>query len=126
MKGASLVTPVFKRLEGKVALITGGASEIVENTARLYTQYDANVVIADNQDVLGQLLCKELGQDETISYIHCDVTKENEVKDAVNFTKSKYGTVDIMFSNAGIIAKSDSHRLSSDNTDFKNNVQLNK
>ncbi|KAF9591424.1 hypothetical protein IFM89_004122 [Coptis chinensis] len=125
MKGASLVTPVFKRLEGKVALITGGASEIGESTARLYTQYGAKVVIADNQDVLGQLLCKELGRDETISYIHCDVTKENEVKDAVNFTKSKYGTVDIMFSNAGIIAKSDSHRLSSDNTDFKNIFDVN-
>ncbi|PIA59520.1 hypothetical protein AQUCO_00400422v1 [Aquilegia coerulea] len=125
MTGASLLTPIFKRLEGKVALITGGASGIGESTARLYTRYGAKVVIADIQDKVGGLVCKGFGSDEIISYTHCDVTQVNDVKNAVDFTKSKYGKLDIMFNNAGIIGKNERHLVKSDMEDFKRVFDVN-
>ncbi|KAE8680555.1 Secoisolariciresinol dehydrogenase [Hibiscus syriacus] len=88
---------VAKRLEGKVALITGGASGIGESTTRLFIKHGAKVLVADIQDELGQSLCKHLGTPETISYIHCDVTSESDVRNAVDLAISKYGKLDIMF-----------------------------
>ncbi|KAG8376711.1 hypothetical protein BUALT_Bualt09G0092300 [Buddleja alternifolia] len=101
MSATSLATSMVNKLQGKVALITGGASGIGEATAKLFTRYGAKVIIADFQDDRGQALCKELGS-TTISYVHCDVTKESDVKNAVDFAVSKHGKLDIMFNNAGI------------------------
>ncbi|XP_021619777.1 secoisolariciresinol dehydrogenase isoform X2 [Manihot esculenta] len=74
-----------RRLEGKVALITGGASGIGECTARLFVQHGAKVLIADVQDNLGKSLCQEFGsQEDIISYVHCDVTSDSDVQNAVD------------------------------------------
>jgi NAD(P)-dependent dehydrogenase (short-subunit alcohol dehydrogenase family) len=54
-------------LEGKVAIITGGASGLGESTARLFVQHGAKVVIADIQDDLGHSLCNELDPEEKTS-----------------------------------------------------------
>ncbi|KAJ8754764.1 hypothetical protein K2173_012153 [Erythroxylum novogranatense] len=94
------------QLEGKVALITGGASGIGEATARLFLRHGAKVVVADIQDELGHSLYQELGSDDqTFSYIHCDVTCECDVQKAVDFAVSNYGKLDIMYNNAGIQGK---------------------
>ncbi|KAJ1375519.1 Short-chain dehydrogenase/reductase SDR [Sesbania bispinosa] len=93
---------IARRLEGKVALITGGASGIGESAARLFSRHGAKVVIADIQDELGHSVCKELGP-SSASYVHCDVTNENHIENAVNTTVSKYGKLDIMYNNAGIV-----------------------
>ena len=77
------------RLEGKVALITGGSSSIGESTARLFSKHGAKVVIADIQDELGHSVYKELNPQST-SFVHCDVTKETDVENAVNHAISKY------------------------------------
>ena len=92
MGSASLLSVAAKRLEGKVALVTGGSSDIGECTARLFSKHGAKVVIADIQDDLGHSVCKDL---DSSSYIHCDVTKENHVENAVNTAVSKYGKLDI-------------------------------
>jgi NAD(P)-dependent dehydrogenase (short-subunit alcohol dehydrogenase family) len=92
----------FCRLEGKVALITGGASGIGETSARLFVRHGAKVLIADVQDDLGHSVCKDIDDSEIISYIHCDVTIESDVEKAVDMAVSKYGKLDIMFNNAGI------------------------
>ncbi|KAH9623526.1 hypothetical protein KSS87_014700 [Heliosperma pusillum] len=88
------------RLEGKVAIITGGASGIGECTAKLFAKHGAKVVIADIQDDLGQSICKELGPSAT--FVHCDVTNEAHVENAVDYTMAQYGKLDIMHNNAGI------------------------
>nr|H9BFQ0.1 RecName: Full=Tropinone reductase-like 1 [Erythroxylum coca]AFD32319.1 tropinone reductase-like 1 [Erythroxylum coca] len=90
-----------KRLEGKVAIITGGASGIGACTAELFHENGAKVVIADIQDDLGQALATKLGG--KACYIHCDVSKEDDVINLVDTTVAKYGRLDIMFNNAGII-----------------------
>lgn len=93
---------IFRRLEGKVAVITGGASGIGECTARLFVKHGAKVVLGDIQDDLGRAICEELNPEAAISYLHCDVTKESDVRGAVDTAISKYGKLDIMLSNAGI------------------------
>ncbi|CAI9115480.1 OLC1v1016385C1 [Oldenlandia corymbosa var. corymbosa] len=98
---SSAASSSFKRLEGKVAIITGGASGIGEFTAKLFAKHGAKVVIADIQDDRGQSICEKTDA-VAISYVHCDVTKESDVKNVVDVTVSKYGKLDIMFSNAGI------------------------
>ncbi|CAL5441424.1 unnamed protein product [Camellia sinensis] len=95
------------KLQGKVAIITGGASGIGEATARLFANHGARaVVIADVQDQKGQKLAETIGAHRCI-YLHCDVTDEDQVKSMVESTVQIYGQLDIMFSNAGIISSSD-------------------
>ncbi|KAF7001653.1 hypothetical protein CFC21_017273 [Triticum aestivum] len=102
MASSSDVVPAAARkLDGKVALITGGASGIGECTARLFVQHGASVVLADIQDDLGARLCAELGPAAS-SYVRCDVTKEEDVAAAVDHTVARFGKLDIMFNNAGI------------------------
>ncbi|KAI5600393.1 hypothetical protein POPTR_001G024300v4 [Populus trichocarpa] len=90
------------RLLGKVALVTGGATGIGESIARLFCRHGAKVCIADLQDNLGQNVCESLGGEPKTCYIHCDVTIEDDVRQAVDFTVDKFGTLDIMVNNAGL------------------------
>nr|XP_043622429.1 short-chain dehydrogenase reductase 3b-like [Erigeron canadensis] len=94
------------RLEGKVALITGGASGIGEATAKLFIENGANVVIADIQDDLANQViasCEISSHPGKICYFPCDVRDEKQVEAAVSHAVTKYGTIDILFSNAGIM-----------------------
>ncbi|MEO6398229.1 MAG: glucose 1-dehydrogenase [Tepidiformaceae bacterium] len=86
-------------LEGKVAVITGGASGIGEGTVRLFVEQGARVVIADIQDERGQQLAEELGPEA--AYQRTDVSQESEVQAAVQLALSKWGQLDCMFNNAG-------------------------
>ncbi|XP_048330094.2 (+)-cis,trans-nepetalactol synthase NEPS2-like [Ziziphus jujuba] len=98
-----LVPPPFKsKLHGKVAIVTGGASGIGEATARHFINHGARaVVIADVLDEKGRNVAVSICSDRC-AYIHCDVSDEDQVKSLVELTVSKYGRLDIMFSNAGI------------------------
>lgn len=87
------------RIEGKVAVVTGGASGIGEGTVRLFVNEGGKVVIADVQDVRGQKLAEELGT--SASYYHTDVAQEEEVRAAVAHAVNKWGRLDCMFNNAG-------------------------
>ncbi|GLJ27386.1 hypothetical protein SUGI_0537490 [Cryptomeria japonica] len=88
-----------RRLEGKVAIITGGAAGLGEATVRLFTKNGAKVIIADIADDAGHMLAQSLSQWAT--FIHCDVTKEQDVSAAVDLAMEKHGQLDIMFDNAG-------------------------
>lgn len=69
---------------------------------RLFHTHGAKVCIADVQDNPGQLVCETLGGDLSTCFFHCDVTIEDDVSRAVDFTVNKFGTLDIMVNNAGI------------------------
>ncbi|KAL6968565.1 Short-chain dehydrogenase reductase 3b [Sarracenia purpurea var. burkii] len=90
------------RLEGKVAIITGAASGIGEESARLFVENGACVVVADVQDELGRQVVASIGSDK-VSYHHCDVRDEKQVEETVKYTLEKFGGLDIMFSNAGVL-----------------------
>ncbi|XP_023916066.1 borneol dehydrogenase, mitochondrial [Quercus suber] len=124
MGSFSLVSAAARRLEGKVALITGGASGIGESTVRIFSKHGAKVVIADIQDELGHCICKELNP-QSSSSVHCDVTKETEVENAVNHAVSKYGKLDIMFNNAGTAGAAKLNILDTTKAEFEQVVSVN-
>ena len=86
-------------LEGKVAVITGGASGIGERSVRLFVEEGACVVIADMQVERGQALAKELG--DVAVFAEVEVRQEEQVKAAVDLAVSKWGRLDCIFNNAG-------------------------
>lgn len=84
-----------------MAIITGGVSGIGEGAVHLFWENGATVIIADIQGHLGQAIADNLGKNGT--YIHCNVTEEDEVIKLIDSTVSMYGKPDIMYNNAGII-----------------------
>jgi NAD(P)-dependent dehydrogenase (short-subunit alcohol dehydrogenase family) len=89
------------RLEGKVAIVTGGASGIGEGTVRRFVEEGARCVIADIQDDPGEALAKEFG--DVVTFVHADVSAEADVASAVAAAVERFGRLDCMFNNAGIL-----------------------
>ena len=87
------------RLDGKIALITGGCSGIGLGTVELFAAQGAKIVAADLQDEKGAMLEARFGG--TVRYIHCDVTVEADIAAACALAKSAFGGLDILFNNAG-------------------------
>ncbi|OIT02919.1 PREDICTED: short-chain dehydrogenase reductase 3c-like [Nicotiana attenuata] len=96
-------TQIERKLEGKVAVITGAASGIGKETAAKFINHGAKVVIVDIQRQLGQETASELGPNAT--FVPCDVTKESEISDVVDYAVSRHGQLDIMYNNAGIACR---------------------
>lgn len=106
------------KLEGKVAIVTGGASGIGEATARLFSDQGARmVVIADIQDEVGNQVVASIGT-QRCTYVHCDVADEDQVLNLVQSTVKNYGQLDVMFSNAGILSPSPQTVLELDLSQF--------
>ncbi len=92
-----------KRLEGKVAVITGAASGIGAATAKTFVEQGARVVLGDIQDQAGAELAEALGGSGTAIFRHCNVTSEAEVEALVDAAVSEFGKIDVMFNCAGIV-----------------------
>ncbi len=86
-------------LEGRVAIVTGGASGIGAATAELFVAEGAKVLIADMQEERGEETAAALG--ESAAFHRVDVTKEADVAAAVDAAVDRWGGLDVMFNNAG-------------------------
>src|SRR6476469_6373240 len=86
------------RLDGKVAVVTGGCSGIGLATVRRFAEEGARVVIGDLDDAAGESIAAELGG----AFVHCDVTDADEVEALFRTAKDLFGSVDVAFNNAGI------------------------
>ncbi|TVZ02185.1 SDR family oxidoreductase [Trebonia kvetii] len=89
------------QLDGKVALISGGARGMGAEHVRQFIAQGARVVFGDVRDDEGKALAAEVGSDG--HYLHHDVTSEDEWAAAVSETVSRYGSLDILVNNAGIV-----------------------
>ena len=89
------------RLQGKVAVVTGGANGIGAATVRRFVEEGASVVVADLQAAVGQALVDELGG--ATRFIATDVTVEAEVAAAIDLAVREFGALDVMYNNAGIV-----------------------
>lgn len=121
---SSFISAVARRLEGKVALITGGASGIGECTAKVFAHHGAKVVLADIQDELGHSVAEALGPSNS-TYVHCDVTDETHIKNAVDKAVATYGKLDIMFNNAGIADENKPRIIDNEKADFERVLSIN-
>jgi NAD(P)-dependent dehydrogenase (short-subunit alcohol dehydrogenase family) len=88
-----------KRLEGKVAIITGATSGIGEATARRFAAEGAALVIAGRTVEKGKALADELGGQ--VIFQAADVTRESDIAALVDTAKARFGRLDCMFNNAG-------------------------
>ncbi|HUD94075.1 SDR family oxidoreductase [Sphingobium sp.] len=88
------------KLDGKVAIITGGASGLGTADARLLAAEGASVVITDIQDAMGEALAAEL---PGCLYLHHDVRSEAEWATVVATTIDQFGRLDILVNNAGLV-----------------------
>ncbi|XOV85950.1 MAG: SDR family NAD(P)-dependent oxidoreductase [Pseudomonadota bacterium] len=87
------------RLEGKVAVITGGTSGIGEATAELFVREGAQVVFSGRSEDKGTALVQRLG--ENARYVKADVTSEADIKRTIDTAVTTFGGLDILFNNAG-------------------------
>ncbi|MBN8706555.1 MAG: 3-oxoacyl-ACP reductase FabG [Bacteroidetes bacterium] len=93
----------MKRLEGKIAIITGGAQGIGKTTALTFAKEGASLIIWDVNEEKGKAILLELSNLGTPAMFHkVDVTKPESVEEAVAAALSRFGKIDILVNNAGI------------------------
>lgn len=94
---------VGRRLEGKVAMITGGASGIGAASARLFAEHGAGVAIADLNDNLGRQVADEISAaGGSALYRHLDTSEEDEWIEVMKAVQERFGRLDIMLNAAGV------------------------
>ena len=94
------------RLEGKVALISGGARGQGAVEAKLFAREGAKVVFGDILDESGKQVEAEIHEaGGEAAYVHLDVTKEDDWRTAINTAIDRYGKLDILVNNAGILIR---------------------
>jgi 3alpha(or 20beta)-hydroxysteroid dehydrogenase len=92
---------VTARLEGKVALVSGGSRGMGAATVRRLHADGASVVFGDILDDEGKALADELG--DRVRYVHLDVTSEEQWQSAVEQTERDFGKLNVLVNNAGIL-----------------------
>ena len=92
-----------KRLVGKVAVITGGASGIGAETARMFAQHGAKVLLTDSNSSLGEIVAGEIaGLGGTATVANQDIRNEPQWATIVALAENTYGRLDILCNIAGI------------------------
>ncbi|MGD7044397.1 SDR family NAD(P)-dependent oxidoreductase [Jeotgalibacillus proteolyticus] len=91
------------KLRNKVAVITGGADGIGKATARKFVEQGAKVIVADVNEAIGQETVNELtSAGGEASFLKTDVTDYTQVEQLIEYAVQTFGSIDIMFNNAGI------------------------
>ncbi len=91
------------RLEGMVAVITGGAGGMGRSTAELFAAEGARVMVGDVNDEAGQALEAQVAANGgKLAYRHCDVSVESDVAGLIAEAERRFGKLDTIFNNAGI------------------------
>lgn len=121
---SSVIIFCSKKLEGKVALITGGASGLGKATADKFLEHGARVVIADLDVETGIKAAKDLGS--SAEFVRCDVTVEKDIAEAVEMPVQRYGKLDVIYNNAGIVGPTIPASISElDMTGFERLMRIN-
>ena len=92
----------MSKLQNKVAIVTGAAQGIGLGIARVFAAEGARVLLADVSDAAGEAAARDFGQ--RAAYAHADVTTEQDVRDLVGAAVERFGRLDIVVNNAGIVA----------------------
>jgi len=87
------------RLQGKVAIVTGGTSGIGRRTVEVFAQEGASVLIAARREKEGRAIAGALG--DRVDFLKTDVSREADVKAMIDYALSRFGRLDCLFNNAG-------------------------
>ncbi|MDA2803605.1 glucose 1-dehydrogenase [Nocardiopsis suaedae] len=109
------------RVEGKVAIVTGGARGLGAAQVRALVREGARVVIADVLDEEGVALSAELG--DPAGFVHLDVTDADGWQDAVAAAERLFGPVNVLVNNAGIVHNEPLEEMSE--ADFRKDIDVN-
>jgi NAD(P)-dependent dehydrogenase (short-subunit alcohol dehydrogenase family) len=93
------------RLDGRVALITGGGSGMGKVAAELFAREGARVVLTDVADEAGEAAAAGIGGDA--AYVHADVSNETDADAMVRAAVDRFGGLDILYNNAGVMLPDD-------------------
>jgi NAD(P)-dependent dehydrogenase (short-subunit alcohol dehydrogenase family) len=107
-------------LDGRIAIVTGGARGIGLETAKALKENGADVVIVDINAEAGEKAAQEVGAE----FVRTDLTNSDEVRKLAAEVRSKHGRIDIAFNNAGISVGSPSEECSDDDWHKVINVNL--
>lgn len=99
-------------LEGRVAVVTGGARGIGKEIARKFVLHGATVVIADVLRNEGKATVEELG--EASCFCYCDISKLKDVRQLIDYTTGRYERLDILVNNAALNPSQAEHRRTVD------------
>ena len=111
------------RLEGKVAIITGGARGMGASEAKLFAQEGAKVVICDLLEEEGRRVEAEIGEaGGEAMFLRLDITQETDWGDAVDRTVARFGKLDVLVNNAGISGSGELDHTSTETWDRLMNV----
>ncbi|SFC71404.1 NAD(P)-dependent dehydrogenase, short-chain alcohol dehydrogenase family [Alkalibacterium subtropicum] len=113
----------MNELKGKVAVVTGGASGIGLATVEAFLEKGCKVVLSDYDVESGEKHVDRLKDKGEVIFIKADVSKEEEVESLVNEAVEKFGSLDIIFNNAGIGAQGETHELSYE--DYSKVIKIN-
>lgn len=94
------------RLEGKTAIITGAGLGLGEGIARKFVEEGANVMLFEINEKSGQKVAESLPEKQASVY-KGDVTNEDDWKGALKACLDKFGALDIVVNNAGVVHKSE-------------------
>ena len=100
---------IMKNVENKVIIITGASSGIGEETAKLLAQNGAKVVLSARREDRLKKLADVIG--ENAAYLPSDVSRLEDMKTVVSLAKQRFGHVDALFANAGIMPVSSMSQL---------------
>jgi NAD(P)-dependent dehydrogenase (short-subunit alcohol dehydrogenase family) len=96
------------RLKGRVALITGAGGGIGGESALLFASEGASVVVVDVSDAHGAETVKRVeAAGGKAAYVHADVSKSKDCENMVRFAEERFGKLDVLFNNAGIMDAND-------------------
>ncbi|MBL4907398.1 MAG: SDR family oxidoreductase [Sneathiella sp.] len=110
--------------EGKVALITGGASGIGKETARQFLDEGAKVLITDINEKAGKEFCENVPQKENVAFCKHDVSTEEGWETVRTFLEDRFGQLDILVNSAGIAISTPLEEMSLKEWQMQNGVNL--
>jgi NAD(P)-dependent dehydrogenase (short-subunit alcohol dehydrogenase family) len=114
------------RLDGKIALITGGASGMGRVAAGLFAKEGASVVLTDVADEAGEDVAREIeaagGQ---AAYIHADVASEDDARAMVEAAVERFGGLHVLYNNAGVMLPDDGSVDSTDASVWDRTLDIN-
>jgi NAD(P)-dependent dehydrogenase (short-subunit alcohol dehydrogenase family) len=114
------------RLEGKVALITGGASGMGMVASTLFASEGAKVVLTDLVDEAGEKVAAQIAETGGDAlYVHADVSREADARAMVDAAVQRFGRLDVLYNNAGIMLGEDGSVESMDESVWDRTLAIN-